>query len=84
MGASCHQGIRQAGWPTVEVEDQIEATAQKEQSVRLSANRQHFLDIGIAVEAVGESRFHQNGNAEAGKLSLERADRACEQKAVAH
>src|SRR5262245_35156616 len=42
------------------------------------------MDVGVAVKAARESRFHENRDLKRGELCFQCTDRACEQQAITH
>ena len=68
----------------MEVDDGFEPACEQSYCGTFLLQRDHFGKVGIAIEARGEARFHDDGNSKVWKLFLECPDRAGQQQAVAH
>src|SRR5436309_14968103 len=77
--------VQQTRRPAMKVHDGIEAPGeQPRRKGPLVRSTQDFIDIGIGVKAIHESRFHENRDAECRKLRLQRADGGRKQQAIPH
>src|SRR2546426_11244015 len=77
--------VQQARWPAMKVHDGMKAPCeQPRRKGQFARSTQNFINIRIAIKAVGELRFHQNRDAEFRKLCLQCANRSRQQQAIAH
>ena len=68
----------------MKVDDGLEPACEQFHRGTFLFQRDYFGEVGIAIEARGEARFHDDGNSKVWKLFLESADGAGQQQAVAH
>ena len=66
----------------MKVDDGFEPACEQSYCGAFLFQRDHFGEVGIAIEAGGEARFRDDGNSKVWKLFFECADRAGQQQTI--